>query len=173
MTAVTSNLGIGFLIHTTKHERSESKKRLVIGILLVLSIVFSIMGTDKMDIQFDFYADLMFAQNVPGRIVLTGLVMQTLQTGTPLRETKLLPVLIANEGIMVFAAIMQSADVGNHIANYFLFACLTGLAATLIYSRFKTPYCPVVNIDLDLKCALWCPCTCFSRLDMPCRIASC
>ena len=166
-------LALGLLIHTNQNMNGpKAKKRLfVIGILLVLSIIFSILGTNKMDIQDDFYANLMFTQNVPGRIILAGLVMQTLQTGTPLLETKLLPVLIANEGIMIFAAIMQSADVGNQIANEFLFACLTGLAATLIYSRFKTPYCPAVNIDPGLKvCVVGAPA--LVSVVLTCHVAS-
>ena len=142
--SIQAIIALILLIHTSQHMQHPKRRKRLIGalILFLVSIIFQIVGTNKITQHSnEFYEPFLYAQNIPGKIVLVILMGASVNNNsgrTVLTDKSLGAVLLLNELLIVHAALFQRSDMGDKdIANKFLVSSIFGFAATMLYMRYK------------------------------------
>ena len=149
--SIQAIIALILLIHTSEHVQHPKRRKRLIGalILFLVSIIFQIVGTNKITQHSnEFYEPFLYAQNIPGKIVLVILIgvlviligasVNNNSGHTVLTDKSLGAVLLLNELLIVHAALFQRIDMGDKdIANKFLVSSIFGFAATMLYMRYK------------------------------------
>ena len=145
--SIQAIIALILLIHTSEHvQHPKRRKRFIAAltalILFLVSIIFQIVGTNKITQHSnEFYEPFLYAQNIPGKIVLVILMGASVNNNsgrTVLTDKSLGAVLLLNELLIVHAALFQRSDMGDKdIANKFLVSSIFGFAATMLYMRYK------------------------------------